>query len=67
MEKRDATAGEPDAEATPQQPDVALNAAVQARIGRELRAVFDEVVNEPVPDRFHQLLAALEAKQAGQS
>ncbi len=33
-------------------------------IGKELRAMFDDVVAEPVPDRFRQLLDALEKKQA---
>jgi hypothetical protein len=32
-------------------------------IGKELRAMFDDVVAEPVPDRFRQLLDALEKKQ----
>jgi hypothetical protein len=33
---------------------------LQAHIGRHLRAVFDEVAREPVPDRFLQLLKDLE-------
>lgn len=33
-------------------------------IGRELRAMFDDVVAEPVPERFQQLLEELERKQS---
>jgi hypothetical protein len=32
-------------------------------IGRELRAMFDDVVAEPVPERFRELLEELEKKQ----
>ena len=41
---------------------VILNADLQAHIGRQLRAVYDEVVNEAVPDRFLQLIEELERK-----
>ena len=37
-----------------------LTPDLQAHIGRHLRAVFDEVAREPVPDRFLQLLKDLE-------
>jgi hypothetical protein len=33
--------------------------AVQAAIGRKLRALYDEVANEPVPERFSELLKQL--------
>ena len=48
-------------------PDVILEAELQAHIGRQLRAVYDEVVNEAVPDRFRQLLEELDRKQAERS
>jgi hypothetical protein len=41
-----------------------LEADLQAHIGRQLRAVYDEVVNEAVPDRFLQLLEELERKKS---
>jgi hypothetical protein len=41
-----------------------LEADLQAHIGRQLRAVYDEVVNEVVPDRFLQLLEELERKKS---
>ncbi len=44
-----------------------LEPDLQAHIGRQLRAVFDEVVNEQVPERFLKLLAELERKQGGKS
>jgi hypothetical protein len=37
---------------------------VHEHIGKQLRAMFDDVVGEPVPDRFRDLLDALEKKQA---
>ena len=37
-------------------------ADVQAYIGRQLRAVYDDVVKQPIPDRFLALLEQLEAK-----
>jgi hypothetical protein len=44
-------------------PPAALDSNIQNHIGRELRAVYDQIVNEPVPDRFLKLLAELEKKQ----
>lgn len=41
-----------------------LEADLQAHIGRQLRAVYDEVVNEGVPERFLRLLEELERKKA---
>jgi hypothetical protein len=46
---------------------VPLEPELQAHIGRQLRAVYDGVVNEPVPDRFLKLLETLEREQAGSS
>ena len=34
---------------------------VQAHIGRQLKAMFDEVVHEPMPDHLVRLLDALQA------
>jgi len=39
-------------------------AQLSEHIGRELRSMFDGVVAEPVPDRFRELLDALEKKQS---
>ena len=33
-----------------------LSRDVQARLGQQLRAMYDEVVNQGVPDRFTDLL-----------
>ena len=33
-------------------------------IGKELRAMFDDVVSEPVPEKFQNLLDELERKQS---
>jgi hypothetical protein len=41
-------------------PPQGLEADVQAHLGRQLRAVYDEMASQPVPDRLIQLLDALE-------
>ena len=33
---------------------------VQARLGQQLRAMYDDVVNQGVPDRFNELINRLE-------
>jgi hypothetical protein len=45
----------------------ALEPDLQAHIGRQLRAVYEEVVSEAVPDRFRKLLEELERKEADRS
>jgi len=37
-----------------------LSPSLQGHLGRQLRAMFDGVADEPVPDRFLQLLKDLE-------
>ena len=48
-------------------PGVTLEVDLQAQIGRQLRAVYEEVVNEAVPDRFLKLLEELERKETERS
>jgi hypothetical protein len=38
------------------------NPNVKDHIGRQLRALYDEVAAQPVPDRFMELLNRLDAK-----
>lgn len=60
----EASTAEPDMTIVEQAPDgISLDPVIQAHIGRELRALFDEIADEPVPDRFLQLLQSLEAKK----
>jgi hypothetical protein len=47
----------------PSSGEVALEPELQAFIGRQLLATFDDVVNQPVPDRFVELLRKLEQQQ----
>jgi hypothetical protein len=35
----------------------------QGHIGRMLKAIYDEVAHEPVPDKFVELLKRLESKE----
>jgi hypothetical protein len=41
-------------------PDSGLTPTLQAHIGRHVRAVFDEVAREPVPEHLLRLLKDLE-------
>jgi hypothetical protein len=38
-----------------------LGREVQARLGQQLRAMYDDVVNQGVPDRFADLINRLDA------
>jgi hypothetical protein len=38
-----------------------LNREIQAKIGQQLRAIYDDVVQEGVPDRFAELLKQLDS------
>jgi hypothetical protein len=40
-----------------------LDRNVQARIGDNLRAMYDELLQQPVPDRFKDLLGQLEKQR----
>ena len=42
------------------EPDSGLSPTLQAHIGRHVRAVFDEVAREPVPEHLLRLLKDLE-------
>ena len=41
-----------------------LDKETQAKIGQQLRAMYDEVVRQGVPDRFADLLRQLEQREA---
>jgi len=40
-----------------------LGREVQARLGQQLRAMYDEVVNQGVPSRFTSLLTQLDGEE----
>jgi hypothetical protein len=42
-----------------------LNADIRSRIGDRLRAMYEDVVSEGVPDRFNDLLRQIEANSTG--
>ena len=42
--------------------DPRLDNVSQKRIGDQLRVMYDDLVQQPVPDRFKDLLAELEGK-----
>lgn len=39
-----------------------LKPQVQEHIGRQLRAVYDDVLKQPLPDRFRELMEKLDQK-----
>ena len=41
-----------------------LNAEIQSRIGHQLRAMYDDIVRQGVPDRFAELIRKLDVPQA---
>ncbi len=41
-----------------------LNAEIQSRIGHQLRAMYDDVVRQGVPDRFAELIRKLDTEEA---
>ena len=41
-----------------------LNSEIQARIGHQLRAMYDDVVRQGVPDRFAELIRQLDSPSA---
>ena len=50
----------------PQAPlEAGLDRNVQARIGDNLRAMYDDLLQQPVPDRFKDLLSQLENQKGG--
>jgi hypothetical protein len=46
-------------------PEPGLDRAIQSRIGDNLRAMYDELLQQPVPDRFRDLLGQLEKPRDG--
>ena len=40
-----------------------LDRSLQAQIGRQLRAIFSDVAEEPVPERFVELLGGARAQR----
>ncbi|MDR3375949.1 MAG: NepR family anti-sigma factor [Ancalomicrobiaceae bacterium] len=46
-----------------QPPAPTVEPKLQAHIGRQLRQLYDQMVSEPVPDRFKALLDQLESRE----
>ncbi len=45
---------------TAEKTDAKLGRDIQAKIGQQLRALYDDVVNQGIPDRFADLLNRLD-------
>ena len=48
-------------------PDPKLDRVIQTRIGDQLRAMYDDLKQQPVPDRFKDLLSKLEKNDEEQT
>ena len=44
-----------------------IDPRIQTEIGKHLRAIYDDVINEPVPSKFMDLLEQLERSTARKS
>ncbi len=49
----------------PSKPSPKLDRGTQSRIGDQLRAMYTELMEQPVPDKFKALLDKLEDKKEG--
>lgn len=49
-----------EAGSSPGRTEAKLGRDIQAKIGQQLRALYDDVVNQGVPDRFTELLNRLD-------
>ena len=45
--------------------DASLSREIQSKIGEQLRAAYDDVVSQGVPDRFAELLKRLDSRDGG--
>lgn len=52
------------ASTSPGREAAAFGSDLQSSIGRQLRSMYNDLLQEPVPDRFLQLLSDLEGKEA---
>ena len=50
----------------PVQSEASLGRDIQSKIGEQLRALYDDVLDQGVPDRFVDLLRQLEDKDDGE-
>jgi hypothetical protein len=46
--------------------EASLGQEIQTKIGEQLRALYDDVVGQGVPDRFVELLRRLDNKDSGE-
>jgi len=52
---------------TPAHTDATLGREIQHKIGEQLRAQYDEVVSQGIPDRFAELLKRLDDRNEGEA
>ena len=57
------TQKQPRAESVSLDEEIQIDEHVQRRIGAKLRAYYDELLNEPIPEKFIELLVKLDEKE----
>jgi len=65
--KKSARAVPEASETGPASGEPALDRAVQERIGSHLRQMYSDLMQQPVPDRFAELLGRLEQRREDQA
>ena len=61
--KRDRSNSAMQTDAMTRKNSIRLGRDIQSKIGLQLRAMYDDVVKEGVPDRFSELLSKLDERQ----
>jgi hypothetical protein len=65
--KSESASMDSDGEGVEEVSPVRIDPRVQSEIGKQLRAIYDDVINEPVPAKFMELLEQLERSTTGKS
>jgi len=61
MSKKSVRTPDADGAGEVHRPSPALVPQIQDHIGRQLRSIYDDILNQPVPDRFRELMDKLDA------
>jgi len=67
MSKKSVRSPEQESPGTTLPPSPALVPQIQDHIGHQLRSIYNDVLNQPVPDRFRELMEKLDAPPADET
>jgi len=63
MSKKPVRDPQPDPSGSARPPSSAVVPQIQDHIGRQLRSIYNDVLSQPVPDRFRELMEKLDSPQ----